>query len=201
MKMFTSARDAKEFLVSRIVSEAELEGVRLSETERKELYLSESASTLPDMERINDEFEWSYDQEDYERKVAALIRKARKRDRRASPEDDKRWSEAIAVLDKEDHYILVMVKQAGISTRPPGDFLKLFAAGFVVVSLLMCASWLLAYLQIDVSRDAFRFYIWVAMVSAIAIYILLSVVLGRARVDDFVGGIVQRVFIRFVGPK
>jgi hypothetical protein len=57
MKMFTSARDAKEFLVSRIVSEAELEGVRLSETERKELYLSESASTLPDMERINDEFE------------------------------------------------------------------------------------------------------------------------------------------------
>jgi hypothetical protein len=94
-----------------------------------------------------------------------------------------------------------MVKQAGISTRPPGDFLKLFAAGFVVVSLLMCASWLLAYLQIDVSRDAFRFYIWVAMVSAIAIYILLSVVLGRARVDDFVGGIVQRVFIRFVGPK
>jgi hypothetical protein len=136
MKTFTSARDAKEFLVSRIVSEAELEGVQLSETERKELYYSESAWTLPDMERTNDDFERNYDQDEYERKIAGLIRNARRRDGRANKEDAKLWYEAVGILRKEDHYILVMVRQAGVSTRPRGDFLWLLVAGLGLIGFL-----------------------------------------------------------------
>lgn len=183
------------------MSEAELEGIPLSETDRKELYFSESACALPDMPQVEEEFEQNYDQQEYERKIARLIRNARKRDAQVNPEGDKLWSEAIGVLSKEDHYILVMVRQAGISRRPRGDFLKLLAAGFLVVGLLLCLTFVLAYLQIDVSRAAIRYYMWVAAVSAIAIYILLLVVLGRARTNDLLGWIVEKVATRFVHTK
>jgi hypothetical protein len=43
MRRFATTRDAMEFLVSRIVTEAQREGVPLSETERKMLYFSETA--------------------------------------------------------------------------------------------------------------------------------------------------------------
>jgi hypothetical protein len=201
MKTFANTRDAKEFLVSRIASEAELEGMPLSETERKELYFSESAWTLPDMERVNEEFERSYDQDDYERKIAALIRNARKRDGLTSPEDKKLWSEAIQFLRQEDHYILVMIRQAGISTRPPGDLVRLLATGFGLVGLVLCLALVLNYFHVDASKAAFGFYAWVVVVGALALYMLLSVVLGRARTDRFLGRIVEKVFVRFIRTK
>jgi hypothetical protein len=48
VQTFTAARHAKEFLVSRIVTEAQREGVALSEIEREMLYFSETSWTLPD---------------------------------------------------------------------------------------------------------------------------------------------------------
>jgi hypothetical protein len=42
MSHFASVHDAKEFLVGQIVEEAHVEGVPLSEIERKMLYFSEA---------------------------------------------------------------------------------------------------------------------------------------------------------------
>jgi len=42
MNPFQSAREAKEFLISRIVEEAQRENIVLSESERKMLYFSET---------------------------------------------------------------------------------------------------------------------------------------------------------------
>jgi hypothetical protein len=70
MRTFPSARDAKEFLVSRIVAESQREGVSLSEVERKMLYFSESAWTLPDIAEVNDAFDREYNQAEYEQKLA-----------------------------------------------------------------------------------------------------------------------------------
>jgi len=42
MNQFSQSRDAKEFLIARIVREAQIEGVPLSEIERKMLYFSET---------------------------------------------------------------------------------------------------------------------------------------------------------------
>jgi len=49
MTRFTSAREAKEFLVAKIAEEAQREGVPLSEVERKMLCFSETGWTLPDI--------------------------------------------------------------------------------------------------------------------------------------------------------
>ena len=61
MPTFATPRDAKEFLVSRIVTEAQREGIALSEIERKMLYFSETASTLPDIADVSDAFDGNYD--------------------------------------------------------------------------------------------------------------------------------------------
>lgn len=68
MNHFPSAREAKEFLVSRIVEEARRENVPLSEIERKMLYFSETFWTLPHIMDVNDQFQREYDDREYERK-------------------------------------------------------------------------------------------------------------------------------------
>src|ERR1700730_16782740 len=88
---YAQSRDAKEFLIARIVREVEIEGVPLSEVERKMLYFSETHWTLPDIWDVNDAFGREYNSDEYESKIARLIQNARARSR------------------KEDHYLLVMI--------------------------------------------------------------------------------------------
>ena len=88
---FSNAREAKEFLISRIVAEAQRESVPLSEIERKMLYFSETAWTLPDIMEVNDEFDREYDQTKYEKEVTHLIGNETKRLRKENPEDFASW--------------------------------------------------------------------------------------------------------------
>src|SRR5579871_3592808 len=110
---------AKEFLISRVVEEAKLEQVPLSEVERKMLYFTEGNASLPDIYDVNAEFERSYDEGKYEAKIASLLRSARDRDRNESTSREQPWKDALNALKKEDHYILVMVDQAfGAGSAP-----------------------------------------------------------------------------------
>ena len=110
MPRFESAREAKEFLIERILCQARRNGVSLSEIEKKMLYFSETDWTLPDMPEINEEFDRHYDQSEYERKIAKLVRGARGRQWQEGHERD--WKEAVRVLGKEDHYLLVLIDAA-----------------------------------------------------------------------------------------
>ncbi len=110
---FSSGREAKEFLIGKIAAEAGRRGVELSETERKELYFSETYWTLPDMAEVNDAFDAEYDSDAYEAKIADLVRsyraEAKKNDRAALDQ----WNDAVRLLRNEDHYLLVIVDLAG----------------------------------------------------------------------------------------
>jgi hypothetical protein len=148
--MFASGREAKEYLVGRTVEEARREGVPLSEIETKMMYFSETASTLPDIWEVNEEFDRDYDQVEYEGKIAGLIRGLSDNARERDTTELANWNEAIRTLRNEDHYLLVMIDVAGGSIAPVGvssreeslqRLLKLFVLGFglflVVASLLM----------------------------------------------------------------
>jgi hypothetical protein len=190
---FRSAREAKEFLVSRIVEEAQREGIALSEVERKMLYFSETNWTLPDIDTVSDEFDRDYDQDDYEKKIAHLVKGAYTRDLRDSGDEYPKWWPAIRLLSKQDHYILVMIRQAGL--RPRGDQLKLLGAGMVVASLFVCLMFAGIYLEnrykVDFgkyipSRDTRDFLAWAIPASVVVAYCSLRWLLGEQRVDDFV---------------
>lgn len=103
---------AKQFLISKVVEQAELEHVLLAEVERKMLYFTEVHASLPDIYEVNEEFERSYDSDEYEIKVKGLLQRARDRDQKQSAGQGQQWQDAIAALRDEDHYILVMVYMA-----------------------------------------------------------------------------------------
>src|SRR5208283_1269599 len=87
MKTFHTGREAKEFLVTKIVEEAQRQNVPLSEVERKMLYFTESGWTLPDIMQVSEDFDREYDQANYEKKIAKLVTKA-DRSIRKGPRDD-----------------------------------------------------------------------------------------------------------------
>src|ERR1035438_9812904 len=135
MKAFHSGREAKEFLISELVAEAPRENVPLSEVERKMLYFTESGWTLPDIMKVSEDFDREYDQDKYEQKIAKLVKKTDSRMRKGSRDDYDRWWAAIRFLQREDHYITVMIRSAGLRAR--GDQLRLLATGLGIVTCIL----------------------------------------------------------------
>jgi hypothetical protein len=95
MNRFADSRAALEFLVSRIVAEAQRESVPLSYVERDMLYFSETHWTLPNMTEIDDQFEAGYDAVEYEQKIEGLIRNAWSHARHENRDEFKSWSDAL----------------------------------------------------------------------------------------------------------
>jgi hypothetical protein len=135
MHAFRDAREAKEFLISKIVAEAQRENAPLSETERKMLYFTESGWTLPDVMQVNEQFDREYDQDDYETKIARIVGKAYKRILHDSRDEYDKWWAAVRFLQREDHYISVLIGLADL--RPRWDQLKLLAAGLAIVACIV----------------------------------------------------------------
>ena len=196
MSQFHSAREAKEFLVSQIADEAQRENIVLSEPERKMLYFSESGWTLPDISTVADEFDGAYDYRDYEKKIAALFRRAAKHARKKSAQDyDVLW-QAIRRLRREDHYLNVIIKQAGV--RPRGDLLKLWGTGVGIVTVFL--AWIILSIKYGIeparylpSRGTVTLYVWAMLFILAIVYSCLRLLLGAKRVDDFIFGIVERL--------
>ncbi len=193
MKQFQSAREAKEFLVSNIVEEAQRENVVLSETERKMLFFSETGWTLPDMAAVSDEFDRSFGQNEYEKKVSRLIRSAYGRACKESSEQYDFWWEAVRLLRKEDHYLSVMIQRAGLRRR--GDLPKLWATGTAIVAALVACIFLVLWLsekykigfgKYAPTREGIGFYAWVAAIAVVVVYQVLRFIVGGRRVDQHV---------------
>lgn len=157
-----TVKQAKDYLAHRIGAEAVRQGISLSETERKMLYFSETDWTLPDMKQVSELFDRVYDQNQYEQKIASLVREITSYDHSHSRTDAEAWDDAVEKLSDGDHYlsVLVTVPTAStpglhgflptfgrISARPPHDKLKLWTTGFVLVfatlSLVAIGNWLL----------------------------------------------------------
>ncbi|MGB8259456.1 MAG: hypothetical protein WCE75_03865 [Terracidiphilus sp.] len=136
-------REAKDYLAGRIAAEAEQEGAPLTEVERKMLYFSETGWTLPGILEVNAEFERSYDEDEYERRIARLAAQIEARDAAHDLTEQARWDEALVRLSHGDHYLSVLVDPGFVPgapvVRPPHDRLRLLstALGLIVVWFLL----------------------------------------------------------------
>ncbi|HTW50250.1 MAG TPA: hypothetical protein VMD92_20000 [Acidobacteriaceae bacterium] len=136
MGSFRSAREAKEYLIGRIISQAKQDGITLSEIERKMLYFSETGWTLPGMLETNAEFERDYNDAEYEDKIEQLIRNLRASQDEAA---ERAWLDAVSILSSEDHYLLVLIDAARHESPVPrarGDFRWLILTAAVMVAVL-----------------------------------------------------------------
>jgi hypothetical protein len=200
MKAFHSGRQAKEFLISNLVAQALHENVPLSEVERKMLYFTESGWTLPDMMKVSEEFDRECDQARYERKIAKLVMKADKRIRKSSRDDYDTWWAAIRFLQREDHYISVMIRLAGL--RPRGAQVRLFAAGLSIATCILV--WVFLSIKYDILLPGgdLQIFVW-AFITCLAVgYMLLRFILGRNRTDDITSKLLEelvRIYQRVSG--
>jgi hypothetical protein len=131
-----TVREAKDFLAGKIVEEAKKAGVALSEIERKMLYFSETDWTLPGMLEINAEFERDYNDSEYERKIAGLIRNIKACN--VNDEQEKMtWDQAADKLKEGDNYLSIMLDPSftpeGETVRPPHDRLKLWLTALGII--------------------------------------------------------------------
>jgi hypothetical protein len=73
------ALEAKDFLVAQTAEQAALEGVPLSDLEKRMMYFTESSYVPEDPIKLNDEFEAEYDSDEYEAKISKLLHHAYQR--------------------------------------------------------------------------------------------------------------------------
>ena len=128
------SHDATEFIVTTLAAEANREGSPLSEIEEKIMYFSETAWTLSNMDAISARFDAEYDQVSYEERIAELIRRYQIRIRSENPDEAAHWEKAVKAVQKEDRYLLVLLRIAdgSLSSKPETgsrQFLKLLAIG------------------------------------------------------------------------
>lgn len=103
-----NVQEAKDFLVEQATQQASLDGVSLSDLEKRMMYFTESADAVENPITLNEEFEEKYDMEEYEAKVGGLLRRAYARLQRENAPNVERWKESVRFLQKGDHYILVL---------------------------------------------------------------------------------------------
>jgi hypothetical protein len=138
---------AKQFLISKVTAEAEFKGTSLSEVERKMLQFTEAYPSISDIYEVSAEFERTCDSDEYEAKISTLLRSARSRDQKQSPNQGQQWNDAVDALKDEDHYILVMVYRAFpeyrktiVSTHRVRDYIIYLAIGIALVLIAIGAA-------------------------------------------------------------
>lgn len=141
MKRFGTVREAKDYLAGRITKEAELEGAKLTEVERKMLYFTETGWTLPDMKEVSAEFDRGYNQEEYERKIARLVSKIQANDETQNEQEQEAWDWAVEKLSHGDHYILVLIHAAEPQRNLARHWLKVLAAALGLFAFAALDIW------------------------------------------------------------
>jgi hypothetical protein len=137
-----SSAEAKAWLIQQILSEATHTGDPLDSLEARMLEYSETEGTPPDHETLNEAFDQSHDQGDYEEKVAAIIRRMLANWKAEGDPRLTRWNEAIQTISSQDHYLLVLAGIADNRLSIPTQrraglhWLRLFGIAIVVTVLL-----------------------------------------------------------------
>jgi hypothetical protein len=103
---------AKQFFVAKILAEATARRVTLSAAEQYMLSWSESDPHFTQDPALTAAFEAETNDTGFESKVVPLIRGAYARDVNLQPTARTQWRNAYAALNKGDHYLLVMLRDA-----------------------------------------------------------------------------------------
>jgi len=142
-----NVREAKDFLVDQAAQQAAIDGIPLSDLEKRTMYFTEWDDSGGDPIALNEEFEAQYNAEEYEPKIAELMRPAHARLKKENSSSARTWDEAVAELNQGDHYLLVLLDRgpgkwqllgAGSSTAVFGTtFWKVLGLGLLVLILGM----------------------------------------------------------------
>jgi hypothetical protein len=145
-KSSLSPNEAKKFLSRKILETARRNGVDFDALEEKMLYWT---SDHEDMD-LADKFAEKHNDQDYEKKVAGLLKSSYEHDRESNVIDFPNYKEAYNALLQGDNYLTVMLdKSIGNQFSPVGlrwfggqsksfqDYRNLVLTGFVIMVVII----------------------------------------------------------------
>ena len=110
--MVESQTEAKRFFVEKVLRQAQVEALLLSDAEQRMLSWSESDPDIVIDPHLPGRLAAEMSDAEYESKITGLLRRSFAADVAANPDDEAQWKQAAAVLHQGDHYILVMLDAA-----------------------------------------------------------------------------------------
>jgi hypothetical protein len=170
-------------VIDQLSDEAARQGTPLSDVERAVLVFHESPHMPREMRDVMETFEREYDEQEYERRIVALLRDAYKRTRSS---EKKRWAAALRELRDSDVYLGVMVDVAAL--RPPGDLWRLFGLGCLLMVLGVGAAFLAdpldSVVERHVTREHLALYVWLFLLASAGLFTVARWIFGASAVDD-----------------
>jgi hypothetical protein len=154
-------QSAKQFLIDRILEQAKVEDVLLTDIEIRMLKFTEATSGSRDLEAA-EIFERDYNDEEYELKIVNLIRHAYDRDQQS--DNKPAWADALARVAGRDLYLNVMIDRAGLGIDPlaPLKDWRFLLYGLLLPALCLTAAVLVALSPMGarfIHSDLLRFLI------------------------------------------
>lgn len=161
-------QNSKQFVVDRIVDQARREGVALTDIEIRMLKFTEEPSNSKDLEAAAI-FDRDYYDEEYEKKIANLVRHAYERDKQSGNQDS--WDDPLVHLACRDLYLNVTIERAGVNRDTLG-FLgdgRFVLYGVVPVALCLTAAVVIGFSPIGahfIRSDALRLVVTICILIA-----------------------------------
>jgi hypothetical protein len=185
-------REAKDFLVQQTAEQAQMEGVPLSELEKRMMYFTESGYVPEDPIALNEEFEAEYDTDEYEAKIAKLLGHAYKRARKENDETRRRFDAAIKCLRRGDHYLQVMWDMRPASVLGGASRLDL-AIGWGIGTLIIAGFYAMRWFAGRFTPPNTR------IIQGILVALILWGVLFPGAVSKAFGWVLENTVERFMG--
>ena len=110
--MLHSQTEAKRLFVEKVVMQAQLEGVSLSDAERTMLSWSESDPGFVADRQLPDRLAAESSDEAYEKNITGLLVRRLAAEVGQDPGAEAQWNQAANVLRQGDHYIMIMLDAA-----------------------------------------------------------------------------------------
>lgn len=135
-------REAKDFLVAQTSAQADREGISLSDLEKRMLRFSED-EPHENPRALRAEFEAEYEWQAFETKLSGLMERAYKRDKQENSQTAESWHDAIQMLRKGNHYIVVPWAMTSVRRLTLLDWLRMlaipatFLGGIAIVLILL----------------------------------------------------------------
>lgn len=105
-------REATRYFADKVIQQAQIEGLRLSEDERQMLLWSESEPDSVADPALAERLAAEMSDSDYEAKIAGLVSRSFAKDIATDTQARGAWQQAWSTLKQGDHYLSIMIDQA-----------------------------------------------------------------------------------------
>jgi len=160
VKIFHSPNDAKEFFVQKVLEQATMGNIPLSDVEKQMLLWNETDPNFYGNHELNERFEKEISPEEYEKKITKLIRGCYDDDLRINNIEKGTYKRAYKAIKSKKYYIFIMVDRAiGKDINKLGYFFGMYdSSNEYILKIILYGLLFVFFAMLFVYENDFTFY-------------------------------------------